>query len=218
MSTQAEERLSLEEVANCATHGVGLALSLAGFVALVALAWAYGNAWHLTSCVVYGASLVALYLASTLYHGARAPRAKQLFQALDHCGIYLLIAGTYTPFALGPLRGLLGWTVLAVVWALALAGIVYKIRLLGRFPRLSTGTYLLMGWLAVFTFPTLFRLLPVSTLLWLAVGGLSYTLGTVFFHSRRIPYAHSIWHGFVLAGSACHFVAILSQLLAHARS
>src|SRR5215212_1274621 len=127
METRERERLPAEEVANCATHGLGLALSLAGLVALVLLARSGGDAWHVVSCAVYGASLVALYLASTLYHGARTPRAKSLLQALDHCGIYLLIAGTYTPFTLVTLRGPWGWTLFGLVWGLALAGIVFRV-------------------------------------------------------------------------------------------
>ncbi|HEX8116185.1 MAG TPA: hemolysin III family protein, partial [Pyrinomonadaceae bacterium] len=147
MSTPAGERLTAEEVANCATHGVGLALSVAGFVALVALAWAYGDAWHLAGCGVYGATLVALYLASTLYHGARRPRAKRLFQALDHCGIYLLIAGTYTPFTLVTLRGPWGWTLFGLVWGIALAGILMRVLCGTRFRAAAVASYLVMGWL-----------------------------------------------------------------------
>jgi hemolysin III len=207
-----------EERLNALTHGFGAVASAVGGAVLVWLAVRHGDRWQVAAMAVYSAALVLLYSASTLYHAARRELARARLRVLDHCAIYLLIAGTYTPFALGPMRGPLGWTLLSVVWVLALGGIVYKLLLLGRFPRLSTGTYLAMGWLAVFTFPTLLRLLPSSTVLWLAVGGLAYTAGTVFYHSRRIPYAHSIWHGFVLAGSACHFVAILSQLLPHVHS
>jgi hemolysin III len=207
-----------EERLNALTHGFGAVASAVGGAVLVALALRAGDGWEVAGIAVYSAALVLLYSASTLYHAARQQMAKARLRVLDHCAIYLLIAGTYTPFALGPLRGLLGWTILAVVWTLALGGIVYKLLLLGRFPRLSTGTYLAMGWLAVAAFPSMLRLLPLSTLLWLAVGGLAYTAGTLFYHSRRIPYAHPIWHGFVLVGSACHFVAILSQLLPHGPS
>src|ERR1044072_4611142 len=149
MSTQVEESLPLEEIANCATHGVGLALSVAGFVALVALAWADGDAWHVASCGVYGASRVALYLASTLYHGARAPRVKELFQALDHCGIYLLIAGTYTPFTLVTLRGPWGWTLFGLVWGIALAGILFRVIFGTRYPPLAVPSHLLLGCVSV---------------------------------------------------------------------
>jgi len=213
MTTQAKERLPLEEVANCATHGVGLALSLAGFVALVALAVAHGDAWHIASCGVYGASLVALYLASTLYHGARAPRAKQLFQALDHCGIYLLIAGTYTPFTLVTLRGPWGWTLFGLVWGLALAGIIFRVVFGGRYRPLAVASYVMLGWLCVVAVKPILELVPLGALAWIAAGGLAYTTGVFFFAARRIPHHHAIWHLFVLGGSICHYVAVLLYVL-----
>ena len=213
MSTRAKERLPLEEVANCATHGVGLALSVAGFVALVALAWGYGDAWHIASCGVYGASLVALYLASTLYHGARAPRAKQLFQALDHCGIYLLIAGTYTPFTLVTLRGPWGWTLFGLVWGLALAGILFRVLCGERHRPLAVASYVLLGWLCVVAVKPILELVPLGALAWIAAGGLAYTAGVFFFAAKRIPHHHAIWHLFVLGGSICHYVAVLLYVL-----
>ena len=213
MTTQAKERLSLEEVANCATHGVGLALSVAGFVALVALAWAYGDAWHLASCGVYGASLVALYLASTLYHGARRPRAKKLFQALDHCGIYLLIAGTYTPFTLVTLRGPWGWTLFGLVWSLALAGILFRVLFGTRYRPVAVASYVLLGWLCVVAVKPILEFVPLGALAWIAAGGLAYTAGVFFFSAQRIPHHHAIWHLFVLGGSICHYVAVLLYVL-----
>lgn len=213
MSTQAKERLPLEEVANCATHGVGLALSVAGFVALVALAWGYGDAWHVASCGVYGASLVALYLASTLYHGARAPRAKQLFQALDHCGIYLLIAGTYTPFTLVTLRGGWGWTLFALVWGLSLFGIAFRVMFGNRYRIAAVASYVLLGWLCVVAVKPILELVPLGALAWIAAGGLAYTTGVFFFAATRIPHHHAIWHLFVLGGSICHYVAVLLYVL-----
>ena len=213
MSTQAKERLSLEEVANCATHGVGLALSVAGFVALVALAYAYGDAWHLASCGVYGASLVALYLASTLYHGARAPRAKQFFQALDHCGIYILIAGTYTPFTLVTLRGPWGWTLFGLVWGLALAGILFRLIFGTRYRPVAVASYVMLGWLCVVAVKPILELVPLGALAWIAAGGLTYTAGVFFFAAKRIPHHHAIWHLFVLGGSICHYVAVLLYVL-----
>ena len=212
MPTQVKERLSPEEVANCATHGVGLALSVAGFVALVALAWAYGDAWHVASCAVYGASLVALYLASTLYHGARTPRAKRLLQALDHCGIYLLIAGTYTPFTLVTLRGPWGWTLFGLVWGLALAGIVFRVAC-GERPVLAVASYVALGWLCVVAVKPILSLVPPGALAWIAAGGLAYTAGVFFFTARRIPHHHAIWHLFVLGGSICHYVAVFVYVL-----
>ena len=213
MSTQAKERLTLEEIANCATHGVGLALSVAGFVALVALAWAYGDAWHIVSCGVYGASLVALYLASTLYHGARAPRAKQLFQAFDHCGIYLLIAGTYTPFTLVTLRGPWGWTLFGLVWGLALAGILFRVLFGTRYRPVAVASYVMLGWLCVVAVKPILELVPLGALVWIAAGGLTYTAGVFFFAAKRIPHHHAIWHLFVLGGSICHYVAVLLYVL-----
>jgi hemolysin III len=213
MTTQVKERLPPEEVANCATHGLGLALSVAGFVALVALAWGYGDAWHVVSCGVYGASLVALYLASTLYHGARAPRAKQLFQALDHCGIYLLIAGTYTPFTLVTLRGPWGWTLFGLVWGLALAGILFRVLFGTRYRPLAVASYVMLGWLCVVAVKPILELVPLGALAWIAAGGLTYTMGVFFFAAKRIPHHHAIWHLFVLGGSICHYVAVLLYVL-----
>ncbi|HEX8151226.1 MAG TPA: hemolysin III family protein [Pyrinomonadaceae bacterium] len=213
MSTCAKERLPPEEVANCATHGVGLALSVAGFVALVTLAWGYGDAWHVASCGVYGASLVALYLASTLYHGARAPRAKQVLQALDHCGIYLLIAGTYTPFTLVTLRGPWGWTLFGLVWGLALAGILFRVLFGTRYRPVAVASYVMLGWLCVVAVKPILALVPLGALAWIAAGGLAYTTGVFFFAAKRIPHNHAIWHLFVLGGSICHYVAVLLYVL-----
>jgi hemolysin III len=212
MSTPAKERLTAEEVANCATHGVGLALSVAGFVALVALASVRGDAWHIASCAVYGTSLVALYLASTLYHGARRPRAKKLFQALDHCGIYLLIAGTYTPFTLVTLRGPWGWTLFGLVWGLALAGMVFRVTC-GERPVLAVASYVALGWLCVVAVKPILALVPLGALAWIAAGGLTYTAGVFFFAAKRIPHHHAIWHLFVLGGSICHYVAVFFYVL-----
>ena len=213
MRTRAGERLSVDEVANCVTHGVGLALSVAGFVALVALAWARGDAWHVGSCAVYGASLVALYLASTLYHGARAPRAKRRLQALDHCGIYLLIAGTYTPFTLVTLRGPWGWTLFGLVWGLALAGILFRVLCGTRYRPVAVASYVLLGWLCVVAVKPILEHVPLGALAWIAAGGLTYTAGVFFFAADRIPHNHAIWHLFVLAGSICHYVAVFLYVL-----
>ena len=202
-----------EELANAATHALGALASLVGGAAMVVLAARTHDPWSLTGVVVYSATLVLLYTASTLYHAVRHERQKARLRVLDHCAIYLLIAGTYTPFMLVALRGRWGWVLLGGVWGMAAAGIVYKLFLLGRSPRLSTAMYLVMGWIAVLAFPALLRAMSPAAVGWLVAGGLSYTVGTLFFHSRRVPYAHAIWHGFVLVGSACHFVAILLQLL-----
>jgi hemolysin III len=213
METQASERLTVEELANCVTHGLGLALSVAGFVALVVLAWGYGDAWHLVSCAVYGASLVALYAASTLYHGARTPRAKRVTQALDHCGIYLLIAGTYTPFTLVTLRGPWGWTLFGLVWSLALAGIAFRVLFGTRYRAVAVGSYVVLGWLCVIAVKPILATVPAGALAWIAAGGLAYTAGVFFFAARRIPHHHAIWHLFVLGGSVCHYVAVVLYVL-----
>lgn len=201
-----------EEVINAVTHGMGVVASIVGGAVVITLAAGLGDAWLLLGMVVYSASLVVLYAASTLYHAIPHRSAKARLRVFDHCAIYLLIAGTYTPFMLGALRGAWGWTLLGFVWSLALGGIVYKLFLLGRYPRLSTAMYLAMGWLAIVALPAMLRSLSLTVMLWLLAGGLAYTAGTLFYHSRRIPYAHAIWHGFVLAGSGCHFVAVLMQV------
>jgi hemolysin III len=201
-------RLPVEEIANCVTHGVGLALSVVGMVALVALAWLYGGALHVVSSSVYGASLVILYLASTLYHGARTPRSKQFFQVVDHCCIYLLIAGTYTPFTLVTLRGGWGWTLFGLVWGLALAGIIFRIIFGTRYKPVTIVSYVLLGWLCVIAVKPILATVPLGALAWIAAGGLAYTSGVAFFAAHRIPHNHAIWHVFVLAGSICHFIAV----------
>jgi hemolysin III len=202
-----------EEVVNALTHGLGVLASIAGGAVVITLAARFGDLWQLVGIAVYSVSLVVLYSASTLYHAVQHKIRKSRLRILDHCAIYLLIAGTYTPFLLGPLHGVWTWALLGAVWGLALVGIVYKLFLLGRFPRLSTGTYLALGWLALAALPIMWNALSIAALLWLLAGGLAYTVGTLFFHSRRIPYAHAIWHGFVLLGSGCHFVAVLLQVL-----
>jgi len=201
-----------EEIASALTHGLGMVASAAGGAVLVTLAVLFGDAWRVAGAVVFCVSLVLLYTASTLYHAVRTRIARARLQVFDHCAIYVLIAGTYTPFTLVGLRGGWGWPLFGVVWALAAAGVVFKLFCTGRFRRLSTAVYLAMGWMVLVAAGPMLRTFPPSTLLWLAAGGLTYTAGTFFYHSR-IPYAHAIWHVFVLAGSVCHFVAVLTQVL-----
>lgn len=196
-----------EETANVATHAAGLVASVAGVVVLVYLGVARGEFLHVASAGVYGATLVALYAASTLYHAFRRPGVKRVLRVLDHCAIYLLIAGTYTPFVLVGLGGGLGWTLFGVVWAMAAAGIVFKVFATGRFAVVSTAAYVAMGWLGVVAFGPLVRSLPGAALVWLLAGGIAYTAGTFFYH-RKISYSHALWHVFVLIGSVCHFIAI----------
>lgn len=204
--------MDVEELANAATHGVGLAASIAAIPVLVVASTRAHDAWQIAGSAVFGATLVLLYLASTAYHLVREGGAKRILRTIDHSAIYLLIAGSYTPFTLGVLRGAWGWTLLSLIWAIALLGIIAKWTVGFRFPRLSTVLYLLMGWLVlVATGPMVARMAPAG-LAWLAAGGLCYTGGVVFYvYDRRIRFGHAIWHLFVLAGSTCHFFAVLGH-------
>lgn len=204
-----------EELANAITHGVGLVASLAAGGVLITLAAFTGDAWQIVAASIYIASLIALYAASTAYHAARAPRLKARLKLVDHCAIFTLIAGTYTPFTLAALRGGWGWTLFALAWGLAAAGIVLKLFYLDRFHLLSTLLYLAMGWMVVVAVRPLSLALPTGVLVWMIAGGLIYSAGTFFYHSSKVAYGHAVWHLFVLAGSACHFVAVLAQLLPH---
>ncbi|HTT32038.1 MAG TPA: hemolysin III family protein [Methylomirabilota bacterium] len=209
---------SAEELANAVTHGVGFILSVTGLVILIVLAAIHGSAWHIVSCAIYGATLVCLYTASTLYHGVPSARLKRALKIFDHCAIYLLIAGTYTPFLLVNLRGPWGWSLFGVIWGLALAGIILKFWFVDHFHVLSTTVYLLMGWLAVIAARPIYLLVPATGLVWLAAGGLLYTTGVVFFSWKRIPYNHLIWHVFVLGGSTCHYFAVLYSVVLPAKA
>jgi hemolysin III len=198
-----------EEIANAISHGAGLAMGLVALPLLVVSAARRDDPWQVVAGAIYATTLVLLYSASMLYHAlpSRFP-AKRLFRGLDHGAIYLLIAGSYTPFALGALRGPWGWSVLAVIWTLAAGGIVLKMGLGFRYPRLSTAVYLLMGWLIVVALRPLYRALGPAGMAWLGAGGLSYTAGVYFYTRDFRRYHHFVWHLFVLAGSACHLVAV----------
>ncbi|HWS27606.1 MAG TPA: hemolysin III family protein [Xanthomonadales bacterium] len=213
-SPEAHAGLHLEELLNALTHGAGALVALAGAAVLITLASIYADRWAVIGASVYGASLLLLYVASTLYHAVSHVKIKARLKIFDHCMIYVLIAGTYTPFTLTSLRGPWGWTLFGLIWGLALAGIIFKLYYTGRFQWLSTGIYLAMGWLVVIAIEPLMKALPQGAFAWLMAGGIAYTLGTVFYMSRRLPYAHAIWHGFVLAGSVCHFAAVWIQVLA----
>lgn len=202
-----------EELANALTHGLGATAALAGGAVLIALAAVHGDAWQLAGAIVFGISLLLLYVASTLYHAVRHPVAKARLKVFDHCAIYVLIAGTYTPFTLVGLRGAWGWGLFAGIWTLALAGIVFKLFFTGRFKRLSTALYIAMGWLVVIAIKPLLANLDASTLGWLLAGGLSYTLGTVFYHRPSMRYSHAIWHLFVIGGSVCHYIAVMAHVI-----
>lgn len=197
-----------EELANSVSHGVGFLAALVFLPVLVHRAEPHGAA-AVTGAVIFGGATCLLYLTSTLYHALTPSRAKQLFRVLDHGAIYLLIAGTYTPFALGALRGPWGWSLLGVIWGLACLGILLKALGGIRYPRLSTAVYLGMGWLVVVAAKPMWESVPGWGLLWLAIGGLAYTAGTGFYAASRLPYRHFVWHLFVLAGTACHAVAVL---------
>ncbi len=203
-----------EEVANSLTHGLGAVASTVVGTALFVLAVLRGDGWLAAGTAVFAISLVSLYTISTLYHAVPAPAVKARLKVADHCAIYALIAGTYTPFMLGGLRGGWGWTLFGVVWGLATAGMVFKLFFTGRFRRLSTAVYIAMGWLVVIAAGPVARALPGSVIAWLAVGGIAYTAGTAFYHNRRIPYSHAIWHLFVMAGSTSHAVALALLILA----
>jgi hemolysin III len=218
MTRVSTRRLSAEELANSLTHGVGLALSIAGFVVLVVLAAMRGSAWRIVSCAVYGSTLICLYTASTLYHSIHSPRLKRVLKICDHSAIYLLIAGTYTPFLLVNLRGSWGWSLFAVIWGLAMAGILFKVWFVEHFSVLSTVVYVLMGWLALVAVKPMLLSIPHSGLLWLLAGGVLYTVGVVFYAWKKVPYNHAIWHGFVLAGSSCHYFAVLCSVILPAKA
>lgn len=207
-----------EEIWNALTHGVGVLLSLVGSAVLITLAALWGDGWQLAGAIVFSVSLVLLYTASTLYHSIPHLVTKARMKVFDHCAIFVLIAGTYTPFTLVSLRGGWGWGLFAAIWLLAVAGIVFKLYYTGRFKRASTLFYLAMGWLVVVAAGPLAESVSHWTLAWLLLGGLSYTVGTVFYLNQRLPYAHGIWHLFVLGGSACHFAAVLLEIAASGAS
>lgn len=197
-----------EELANCLSHAVGLVAALVAVPFLIALAVEKGRPWFLVGAGVFAASVVLLYAGSTLYHALPAGRAKDAFRVVDHCAIYLLIAGTYTPFALGVLRDVWGGTLIGVVWAFAAVGVAFEAVDRRRHPRLSLGLYLAMGWLAAGAIRPLWLSLAPAGFLWLIAGGLAYTIGVRFYANRSLPYGHLVWHLFVLTGTACHFVAV----------
>jgi len=229
-----EQRRMDQERANTMTHAIGIAASLLGGAGLIVLAALRGSAWDVVGVSIFTAALVILYTASTAYHAARHPAVRVRLKVLDHCAIYLLIAGTYTPFMIGRLRGGWGWSLFGVIWGLAAAGVILKLSWTGwrggdsapershpeaarpgpraRVRLLSTGIYVAMGWLILVAVgPMLNRLAPV-TLAWLLAGGIAYTAGTPFYHAAHIRYGHAVWHIFVLAGSICHALAIASAI------
>jgi hemolysin III len=195
-------------LANSITHGVGAILAAAGAVYLIVVS-TRGSAWIVVSSSIFAGTLILVYLCSTLYHSLVRTRARHVFHVLDHAAIYLLIAGTYTPFTLVSLHGPVGWTLFAIVWTLAIAGVVFKSFAVGQFAAASAGVYLLQGWLVIFAARPLLHAIGAHGVIWLGAGGIAYTLGVVFFALDRIRYFHAAWHLFVLAGSIAHYFAIL---------
>ena len=198
-----------EEIANSITHFVGIVLAIVGSAVLMSVACKDGTVWHIVGCGVFAATLILLYAISVLYHGIQTPRAKRILRILDHSAIFLLIAGTYTPFTLVNLRGPWGWSLFGVIWGLAIFGVIFKITMLHRWVLASVGLYAAMGWTIVIAAKPMIACVAPMGLLLLLVGGLAYTSGIGFYVWRRLPYHHAIWHLFVMAGSICHFFAIL---------
>lgn len=207
------EQTPAEEFANVVTHGFGLLLSLIGLALLLPPALRSGSGWRILGCSVFGTTLVMMYVASTLYHGIRAPRLKALFRALDHCCIFLLIAGTYTPFTLVNLRQSWGPVLCGIVWGLALTGILARLLSARNIQIALTLAYLLMGWMALIAIKPLMAAVPFACVVWIFGGGAFYTIGVIFFSLDRLRFHHTIWHLFVLGGSICHFLAVLFYVL-----
>ncbi|WP_423127125.1 PAQR family membrane homeostasis protein TrhA [Gaoshiqia sp. Z1-71] len=202
-----------EEIANSISHGIGTALAVAGVVLLVVFGALYGTVWHIVSFSVFGASMILLYLASTLYHGVKKPRLKAKLNKFDHSAIYILIAGSYTPLSLISLRGWVGWTIFGLIWTLAIAGVIYKVWFYSpRWRNLSTYLYVAMGWLVILAIVPVVRNVPNTSLWFFLAGGISYTGGVAFYLRHHIPFFHLIFHLFILGGSVCHFFAFLFLL------
>lgn len=198
-----------EELANSITHGIGLLIGIAVLVVLVVFASLRKGVWEIVSVSIYGATFILLFLASTLYHSATKEKAKRVLKVIDHSAIYLLIAGTYTPFALVPLRGALGWSIFGAIWSAALLGIFFKAFFTGRFKAVSLISYLFMGWFCVVAVKPLYRELNTAGFAFLVAGGLCYSVGAVFYAWNALKWSHAVWHLFVLAGSLCHFISVL---------
>ncbi len=198
-----------EEIMNALTHGIGIALSIAGLVILVVFAAIYGDAWKVTASAIYGASMIVLYTASTLYHSFSKTKAASALNMFDHISIYYLIAGSYTPFMLVNLRGAWGWTIFGIIWACAITGTVLKIIYGHNFRKISTIIYLAMGWMILIAFYPFVKNVELGGILLLAAGGLAYSLGVIFYKWKSLPFNHAIWHLFVLAGTILQFFSVL---------
>lgn len=202
-----------EEIANSITHGIGVLLGMAALILLIVNASLHGTARNIIGGSIFGVSLIISYLSSMLYHAILYPPLKRIFKMLDHVCIYILIAGTYTPITLVTLHGPFGWTLFGLIWGFAILGILFKLFFIERFLLISTFIYIAMGWTALIAVVPLFHHLPSMGIVWLVIGGIAYTLGTIFFILERIPFFHTIWHFFVLAGSICHFFVILFYVM-----
>lgn len=203
----------LEEKINIYSHALGLILSIIALVLLVTRASLYGDAWHVVSFSIFGASLIILYAASTVYHNSKDPESRSRLRIVDHATIYVLIAGTYTPFTLVTLNGSIGWVIFGISWGMALIGITLKLFFTGMYPLLSTSMYIFMGWLIIFAIKPMINNLSSDGLLWLVAGGLAYTIGAILYGIKQIKFNHAIFHVFVLLGSFCHFISVYFYVL-----
>jgi hemolysin III len=201
-----------EEVANAITHGIGVGLAIAALVILVVFAARISDTWKVVSFSIYGATMIILFLSSTLYHSFPQPYLKRFFRIMDHSSIFLLIAGTYTPVTIGSMRGGWGWTLFGVIWGLTIVGIILKIFAMSKLKWLSIVVYLMMGWIILIAIKPLVAVVTTKFLIWILAGGLAYSLGIIFYVARKLPFHHAVWHMFVLAGSICHFFAMLSLM------
>ncbi len=214
MSSKSPDTYNIkEEIASSVTHGIGAALSVAALVILVVFASKQGDPWRIVSSIIFGSSMIMLYLSSTFYHAFQNPKLKSLFKVFDHASIYLLIAGTYTPFLLVSIRGAWGWSLFGVIWGLALFGIIFKAFFIHKFRILSTLMYVFMGWIVVIAMKQMLLKIPPGGMILLVLGGLSYTFGVIFYINKKIKFNHAIWHLFVLGGTTLHFFAILLFVL-----
>ena len=202
-----------EEKINIISHAIGFILSIVAFVFLVTHAALHGDVWHIISFSIFGASLIILYAASTFYHSAKKPELRKRMKIIDHASIYVLVAGTYTPFTLVTLNGTLGWVIFGSSWGLALTGIILKLFFTGRYNLISTSMYVFMGWIIVFAIKPLINILPSEGFLWLLAGGISYTIGAILYSIKKIKFNHAIFHMFVLTGSFCHFISVFFYVL-----
>ena len=203
----------IEEKINIISHAIGFILSIVALVLLVRHAYLHGNVWHIVSFSIFGASLIILYAVSTFYHSAKKSELRNRLKIMDHASIYVLIAGTYTPFTLVTLKGTIGWVLFGISWGLALTGISLKLFFTGKYDLISTIMYVLMGWVIVFAIKPLINNLPLEGLLWLFAGGISYTIGAIIYSIKKIKFNHTIFHMFVLFGSFCHFMSVFFYVL-----